>query len=85
VHVRKNQVVARRSNRDNEVSLVMNRTFIVGELSMLNFVALETGPIRDFQTAEMDANGHACERTVSTDNGTPCRHCLRPIERAKSF
>lgn len=52
---------------------------------MVQFVALDTQIVRHLQAGGADANGQVPERAISTGSGTPCRHCLKPIEEGEPF
>ena len=52
---------------------------------MVRFTALDTEAVRRLQNGGPDANGQACERAISSGSGTPCRHCLKQIEKAEDF
>ena len=52
---------------------------------MVRFTALDTDPVRRLQNGGTDANGQPCERATSSGDGTPCRHCLRLIEKGDDF
>lgn len=52
---------------------------------MVRFTALDTEPVRRLQNGGSDANGQPCERAISSGVGTPCRHCLKLIEKDEDF
>lgn len=49
-------------------------------MTALKIIAMPTDKARAFQRGEVDANGLAPEKEVSTGPGNPCRHCLQTIE-----
>jgi hypothetical protein len=52
---------------------------------MVRLVALCTDSVRLLQNGGLDANGQPCERSISTGKGTPCRHCLRQIDKGEEY
>lgn len=45
----------------------------------MQFTAMPTDLVRDFQSGGADAYGNAPEHATSDGKGNPCRHCLRNI------
>jgi len=43
------------------------------------FIALPTELVRRIRGGAPDANGMVAERTISSGNRNPCRHCLREV------
>ncbi|MBC8242529.1 MAG: DUF1203 domain-containing protein [Alphaproteobacteria bacterium] len=51
----------------------------------IQFTALETDLVENFQRGGADANGQTPERCISDGSGLPCRHCLREIEAGAAY
>jgi hypothetical protein len=49
------------------------------------FVALETSVVDALRRGGPDANGLPAERSVATEDGLPCRHCLADVRRGEPY
>jgi hypothetical protein len=47
----------------------------------MQFAAIATEVVRQYQAGGADANGQVPERQVSDGGGNPCRHCLKMIRK----
>jgi len=45
----------------------------------IRFIALPTELVRRIRGGALDANGMTAERTISSGNRNPCRHCLHEV------
>jgi len=52
---------------------------------MIEYTALPTETVRALQDGQPDAYGNTPERSISGGDGTPCRHCLRHIDKGKDM
>ncbi len=51
----------------------------------IRFVALDEVTVTALRRGAPDANGQAPERRIATENGMPCRYCLRLIAEGEAF